>query len=90
MPSWFRYFDFELQLSTFFDFALTRNTITGRLFNLKDGFYSTGLEVIVFPTKMRSIQVRLSTGIDISPYIANASWRTKTSPEIQIGVGLHY
>ncbi len=90
MPSWFRYFDFELQISPFFDLALIRNTITGNLFNPKDGFYSAGLEIIVFPTKMRSIQVRVSAGTDISSYIADAEWRTKTSPEIQIGVGLHY
>jgi len=92
MPNWFAYLDFEMQISPFIDVALTNNTITKRLFNPKDGFYGAGLEVLVFPSKMRSIQVRGCIGLDLSSKLPvfDAPWRTSKGPEIEIGIGLHY
>ncbi len=90
MPSFFRYFDFELQFAPFIDVALIRNTAKDSLLNPKDGFIGTGLEVVVYPTKMRSIQVRGSVGFDVSRQLSSASWRTSKGPEIEIGIGLHY
>jgi len=60
--------------------------------NPKDGFYGAGLEVLVFPSKMRSIQVRGCIGLDLSSKLPvfDAPWRTSKDPEIEIGIGLHY
>ena len=70
-------------LTTFVDFLV--------LFSPKyDGFYSAGLEVIVYPTKMRSIQVRASAGLDLGARLMKQDWRTKRGLEIEIGIGLHY
>lgn len=96
---WMRYFDFELQLSPFGDMALTKNKETGKLFSIKDGFYAGGLEMIVYPAKWRSLEVRTSFGIDagrkvlkkaVSALIDN-SWRAQCKAyELYIGIGLHY
>ncbi len=91
MPSWFSYFDFEFQLSPFFDIALIQNRATGTLFHPKDGLYGAGLEVLVYPSKMRSIQVRGSIGFDITDELTGSSeWKNKAGPEIEFGIGLHY
>ena len=63
-PRWMRFFDFEMQLSPFIDIALGNNKATGRNYHPKDGWYASGLEIIGFPNKMRSIQGRISFGID--------------------------
>ena len=63
-PSWMRWFDFEMQLSPFIDIALGNNDAANRNYNPKDGWYAAGLEIIGFPNKMRSIQGRISFGID--------------------------
>lgn len=97
--SFMKYFDFELQASPFFDMALTKNEVTGRLFSYKDGFYSGGLEVIVYPAKWRSLMVRTSVGIDAGrkiiakyvPSLIDTSWRSNVSAyEIYFGIGLAY
>lgn len=93
-----RYLDFELQLSPFVDFALTKNAVTGRLLDIRDGFYCAGIEAIVFPNKWRSIEVRASLGVDVgrkvlkkvSSKLFDDSWRTGSSYELYIGIGLHY
>lgn len=96
---WMRTFDFELQLSPFGDFALTRNEATGKAFAIKDGWYACGLEVLVYPKKWRSIVVRGSFGIDagrkivkkVSSKLFDDSWRKNGSAyEMYIGVGLQY
>ncbi|MBO5137275.1 MAG: hypothetical protein J6B81_02085 [Spirochaetaceae bacterium] len=90
MPNWFGVLDFELQLSPFVDLALINNTATNTLFNPKDGLYGGGIEVIVYPLKMRSIQVRGSVGIDLGQFLLDADWRDGPKSEIEIGIGLHY
>ena len=93
--SFLRYFNFDLQLSPFFDMALCYNKITQSIFSFKDGFYGTGLEVIVYPLKWSGITVRASVGIDAGrKFFAkniNMDWRQNVSKtEIQLGFGLHY
>lgn len=89
MPSWFGFFDFEMHVVPFVDIALCgANDHCG--VNLDEGFYSTGLEVILYPNKMRSIQVRASAGLDLGARFLNQDWRSKKGPEIEIGIGLHY
>ncbi len=90
------YFNFEMQISPFIDTALTYNNITKTRFYYKDGFYSGGFEILIFPKKWRSIQVRTMFGIDIgrkflSKYI-NTSWRDSDVPKYEwsFGVGLLY
>lgn len=64
-PQWMSWFDFEMQLSPFIDIALGNNTKAGTSYNLKDGWYGAGLEIIGYPNKMRSIQGRISAGFDV-------------------------
>lgn len=92
-----KYFNLELQLSPFVDFALFHNEAADSTFNLKDGFLSGGLEAIVYPLRWKGIQVRGSLGIDLSRKMPKASkffnqdWRDNAkSYEISIGLGLHY
>lgn len=89
MPSWFSFFDFEMQIAPFVDIAL-HGADDYCLVHLYDGFYSAGLEVIVYPAKMRSIQVRASAGLDLGARLFDQDWRTKRGLEIEIGIGLHY
>ena len=96
---WMRVFDFELQLALFADFALTKNKETERLFSIKDGFYSGGVEAIIFPARWRSLEIRASLGIDagrkiikkVVPSLIDDEWRSQVSAwEAYIGIGLHY
>ena len=90
-----RKLNFEMQLSPFIDFALANNKATGTSFSPKDGFYTAGLEMIVFPESWKSIQVRASVGFDVGSYLLknqlNMNWRSDVSPyEVSVGIGLHY
>ena len=74
----------------FIDMALYKPS-TGKFIDIvKEGFYTAGGEIILYPNKMRSIQVRGSIGIDISSRIFKQEWRTKRGPEIEVGIGLFY
>ncbi len=93
--SFLRYFNFDLQLSPFFDMALCYNKITQTYFDPKDGFYGAGLEIIVYPAKWSGITLRGSVGIDAGrKFLANhinTDWRDDVSKkEFSIGFGLHY
>lgn len=90
-----KHFNFDLQFSPFFDMALTYNKATKQYFNLKDGFYGAGFEVLVYPKKWSSFVVRGSLGFDIGRLLLedhlNTDWRKKHSArEVSIGIGLHY
>ena len=90
-----RKLNFEVQVSPFIDFALVNNKATGTSFSVKDGFYAGGMEVIVFPESWKSIQFRVSFGIDAGRYFLkrfiNTDWRRGVSKyELSIGIGLHY
>ena len=92
------YLEFEMQFSPFIDVGLTYNRATKKLYSLRDGFYSGGLEVLVYPERWRSVVGRISFGVDIGRKILknklnlDNSWRrTSTSTwELSIGLGLHY
>ena len=90
-----KYFNFDLQLSPFIDMALIYNKYTKEWYNPKDGFYTAGLEVLVYPQKFSSYTVRGSVGYDIGRKLfddyLNMDWRENVSKyEISIGLGLHY
>lgn len=97
--SWTRTFDFELQAVPFVDFALTENEATGRTFSPKDAWYAAGFEILVFPSKWKSVVVRASAGFDVGrlliqnkwPEKIDYSWREDAKKhEIYIGIGLLY
>ena len=63
--SWMSYVDFEAQISPFFDFVIGHNTKNNSFYNFKDIYCSSGVEIIGFPNRFRSIQGRLSFGVDL-------------------------
>lgn len=93
-----RKLNFEVQLAPFVDMALTSNPATGRNFSPKDGFYTGGLEILVYPERWRSLVVRASLGFDLSRTILSdvveTSFRKPSGLvkpyEIYIGIGLNY
>jgi hypothetical protein len=91
-----RYFNFEMYFSPFFDLALAKGIFEGSAitFNLDNMIKTFGLEVIVYPAIMRSLQIRGSIGYDIDKIRKNGlslmggffpKWH-----EIYIGVDLYY
>lgn len=93
---WLKNFNFEVQLSPFIDVALTQNRATGRAFSPRDGFYTCGVEILVFPEKWKSVQLRASAGFDMSRILfknaVDTSWRddNASNKEFSIGIGLFY
>ena len=92
-----KYFNLEAQISPFIDFALFHNEASGTAFNPKDGFLCGGIEGIIYPLRIRGIQVRASFGVDLSRKMPklnaffNQDWRDNVSSyELSIGLGLHY
>ena len=90
-----KYFNFDLQVSPFFDMSLGYNKITEKWFNPKDGFYAGGVEFLVYPAKWAGFTVRGSIGFDVGRMLLkdylNTEWRDDTSKfEISVGIGLHY
>ncbi|GMO58285.1 MAG: hypothetical protein Ta2A_03720 [Treponemataceae bacterium] len=94
-PKFFRYLNFELQAAPFIDMAFAENPHTGRNYAFKDGWIAGGLEVLVYPSKWRSLTVRASAGIDLTSFVGSRlfdmSWReSKSKYEIFIGIGKLY
>ena len=86
-------------MSPFIDIALTKNEITDRLFSLQDGWYTGGVEFLLFPERWKGIVMRASVGIDLGraliskkyPEKIDMSWRENVKKyEIYAGIGLHY
>ena len=91
--SFLRYFNFELQVSPFIDISLGYNRYTKRFFHPRDGFYTAGLELLVYPLKWSSFTVRGCLGVDMGRLlnIVDNSWRSDVSLyEFSFGIGLHY
>lgn len=93
---WLKSFNFEMQIVPFIDIALAANRMTGRVFDPRDGFYCAGIEVLLFPQKWKSVQIRASAGFDIGRLLLkdfiDTSWRDEKSSkkELTIGIGLFY
>ncbi|MBQ9238653.1 MAG: hypothetical protein IJ191_04980 [Treponema sp.] len=92
---WTKIFDIDVQLSPFIDIALTYNEATGRLFDVRDGFYGCGAELLLYPRYWKSVIFRISFGLDIGRFLfepfIDTSWRRDVAKyELSIGVGLHY
>ncbi|MCK9169535.1 MAG: hypothetical protein M0P01_03900 [Treponema sp.] len=91
----------EVQCSPFVDAALGHNTVAGSYLNPKDGWYTFGIDVNVFPVRWRSLQIHGSFGVDAEKVLEkvtgsmaedmfNTSWRTGPLFEISAGIGLFY
>ena len=96
---WTRYVGFEWFISFFLDMALVHDLKNNTYFLPKDGWYSGGIEMLLYPHKMRSIYFRISLGFDLSELrnvkglnkIGGRAKRDGSSiSEIFIGIGLHY
>lgn len=94
----FSYLDFELQLSPFIDIALLKNRVSGSIFSIKEGIYTCGLEILVYPLRWKSYVVRGSIGYDLAKGFLDSktnyfdsSWRNPSrNYEIYFGLGLLY
>jgi hypothetical protein len=91
---WMRIFDFEQHWSPFLD--ISHGHYDDEWFSLDGGWYAGGLEVVTFPTIMRSIYIRISYGVDLveawdSKAISGNSLRDGDAiNELFIGLGHHY
>lgn len=63
------FFNFEFQLSPFFDFSIGENHYSHSKYNFKDGYYGMGFECIIYPDRFRSIQGRISFGLDAVQFL---------------------
>lgn len=91
--AWTRFFGFELHIAPFLDIALVHDPESKTYYDPKYGWYSGGLEIIMYPIKMRSIYARISYGHDlreIQQRKGSAKRDGKPVSEIFIGIGLHY
>lgn len=93
----FKYLDFELQLSPFLDIGLIKNRANQRMLNFKEGIYTTGVEMLLWPSKWKSYVVRISFGYDISNKFMNgnlgfdSSYRNPNKNyEFFFGLGTHF
>ena len=84
--------NFNFQVSPFVDIALVLDRKTNTLFSLKDGFYTAGLEFLVYPLKWSSYTLRASVGFDVLKVLKSDSKFKGLLKynEIFIGIGLHY
>lgn len=94
---WTRFVSFDMHASPFLDVSLTHDPKTDKFFDPDDGWYSAGLELIVFPMKMRSIYGRISLGFDLAELLANdfdfgarAVRDGDDINEVFIGIGMEY
>ncbi|NLK45153.1 MAG: hypothetical protein GX297_00610 [Treponema sp.] len=88
--------DMEIHVSPFLDLAIGANSFTGTNFLIADGYYSGGLEVLVYPYHMKSVIGRLSFGMDLARTIlpgrlVNKYWRENQRKwEFTFGLGAFY
>ena len=84
--------NFNLQASPFVDVALVLDRNTNTLFSLKNGFYTAGVEILVYPLKWSSYTLRASVGFDVFKVLKPHSKLKGLLQynEIYIGIGLHY
>lgn len=94
--SWTKYIGFEMHGSPFFDMTLSHDWESGRSYSLLDAWYSGGMELIVYPSKMRSIYGRVSVGFDLEEAFRSGSLSGYAERdgaairELFFGIGLHY
>lgn len=81
---YFRIFDCDVHMIPIIDAALYNDPVKQKIFGLENLLLTSGLEVIIFPRRMRSLFLRVS-------YARNFSVGPKpNSSEIYIGTDLHF
>lgn len=85
-------FNFNMQISPFFDAALVLNRKENTFFSVKDGYYCAGLEILVYPLKWSNYTLRASVGFDLKNVLKSDSLLRGLLKynEIFIGIGLQY
>jgi len=83
-PRFFRIFEFDLHLSPIIDAALYNDPVNQRVFGLENLLLTSGIEMIVFPTRWRSLFLRISYGRNLS------LGHRPNAHEIFIGTDLHF
>lgn len=63
------FIDFEFQAAPFIDVALMDNIYNNTYYDYKDGLYGAGLEMLVYPSRFRSLQGRISFGVDCVQFL---------------------
>jgi hypothetical protein len=92
LPSeWFNkanlsFMNFDFHVSPFIDVASYNNPITQEPFGFGNMLLASGLEVIIYPQRWRSLFLRASAGLGIETAHLNRGF----SYEIYIGTALHY
>lgn len=92
----FNAMNFELQAGPFIDMGLIDNWGTGNTFSIKEGIYTSGVEILVYPKKWKSYVLRGSLGFDLSKKLLDghkgfdSSWRDGKEWECYIGLGLQF
>jgi hypothetical protein len=83
--------DFELQIAPFVDIAFIHDEDTDRWYHPQDALFSGGIEILIFPLRMRSIQGRISAGQNIRELLKSPDNLLSLGKyDIFIGIGLHY
>ncbi len=83
--------DFELHIAPFVDIAFIHDTDTNRWYQPQDALFAGGIEILVFPLRMRSIQGRISAGQDLRELLKSPGNILKVGKyDIFVGIGLHY
>ena len=82
-------FDFDFHAGPFVDFALYNYNIPDdiknqKVFGMENLLLASGLEVIIFPERWRSLFLRVSLGLNLSPGVKPNRY------ELFIGTELHY
>jgi hypothetical protein len=95
--SFFRLFNFDLYLSPIMDMAVFHHPEHQTVLSFRNFLFTTGLEAIFFPLRMRSIQLRMSFGLNLSRgELSNNLIMGGYNPssadkyEYYIGIELHY
>jgi hypothetical protein len=77
--------NFDFHVSPFLDLASYSNPVTQEPFGLGNMLLGSGLEIIIYPQRWRSLFLRISAGLGVqTAHLSNISY------EIYIGTVLHY
>ena len=79
-----RIFDFDFHMIPIVDFAFYNNPIDQDVFGLENLLLTCGMEAIIFPVRWRSLFLRVSFALNLSPGEKSSRY------EIFIGTELHY
>lgn len=91
----FRVFNFDLHLSPFLDIAIFHHPDHQTAFSFRNFLFSGGLEAVVFPQIIRSLNLRMSFGLnltkfDLSPNSIKSGYDPRQAGRYEIYIGTDY